>query len=94
MLDSAGFAHDTGSKVRKKDREEIQPVIKWVEGTARRSLAEQVVDSTVRPGNKRERERERERAGPAPGGGGGMVGARPEGLQRSYRPLRISADSI
>ena len=28
MLDSAGFAHDTGRRVRKKDREEIQPVIK------------------------------------------------------------------
>ena len=31
MLDSAGFAHDTGRRVRKKDREEIQPVIKWIE---------------------------------------------------------------
>ena len=31
MLDSAGFAHDTGRRVRKKDREEVQPVIKWIE---------------------------------------------------------------
>ena len=31
MLDSAGCAHDTGRRVRKKDREEIQPMIKWIE---------------------------------------------------------------
>ena len=31
MLDSAGFAHDTGRRVRKKDREEVQPVVKWIE---------------------------------------------------------------
>ena len=31
VLDSAGFVHDTSRRVRKKDREEVQPVIKWIE---------------------------------------------------------------